>query len=96
MTGSVGEKQEEFGSPGKIELHFEDLSGGYDAAGMRPKRRLSGRNGRGGASRAKEPSHWRQSVNPRVWDKVPNQGERFLNESLGNIWALAGVNVAKD
>ena len=45
ITGSGRRKQEEFGNPGVVELHCEDLGGGYGNAGMRPVRRPSGWNG---------------------------------------------------
>jgi len=46
---------------GGVELHCEDLSGGYGNAGMRPERRVSGRKGRDG---------WR-SKSPAVWSGKP-------------------------
>ena len=42
---------EKFALFGKVELHCEDLSGGYGNAGMRPERRLSGRKEPDGLSR---------------------------------------------
>jgi hypothetical protein len=55
----VGESKRKFGMIGRVELHCEDLSGGYGNAGMRPERRLSGRKGREG---------WRAEITSRlVW-----------------------------
>ncbi len=55
----VGESKEKFSMVGGVELHCEDLSGGYGNAGMRPERRLSGRKGRDG---------WRSEIPSRlVW-----------------------------
>jgi len=57
----VGEGKRKFGRVGRVELHYEDLSGGYGNAGMRPERRLSGRKGRDG---------WRSEI-PAVWSGQP-------------------------
>jgi hypothetical protein len=66
LTSTYARSLGGFGNPDRAELHYLDLSGGYGNAGMRPERRLSGPEWRGGMSRPKETSHsGGKAVNPR-------------------------------
>src|SRR5215467_1018814 len=88
----VGESKRKFGMIGRVELHCEDLSGGYGNAGMRPERRLSGRKGRDGwRSEITSPSglaslSGEKAINPGSARAAPSHQESPLPISSLSSW----------